>query len=340
MVLLAVLVGGLTQVARQSQGYDADSARALAAQGAVVADQSNQTAAQVRTLFDGLQGETRQNLQTGLDAAVQQTATSSARATLAAQSSPLGAVATDFAEVFADRAQATAELRRAMDGFLGVQPIPDSGAPATVAAATAGSGALLSATQASDQIAAAGALLGRSDALYRSVRHSLATGAGHVRVPGSVWVTDPQLWQVGTVAAQIDLVATSASLAASHDVVIRTVRLDPPALPTAQGAPANVSVLSPSRHVAVTAVLANQGSVDEHGVPVRESLADQSTGATATHVERADLALDGSVTLDPAVFAVKPGATYVLTVQIVVPSGQASTNGTVFQQALQVAPAT
>jgi hypothetical protein len=343
VVVLVLLVGGLSQVSRQSHGYDAASARTLAAQGAVVARQSDQTAAQVRTLLGGLPNLTRQSLQVTLDSAVEQTASESARAAGAAAASPLGVTAGDFSAVFADRAQSMADLRSAIDGFLGLQPIPDAGAPPLAAASPAAPGApdaQLSATQATNRIAAAGALLARADSVYRSVRRSLASGAGHPHLPPSVWVTDPQVWQSAAVATQVDLMSTSASLAQSHDVVIRTVRLNPPALPTSQNAAPNVSVLSPSRRLSVTVVLANQGSVDEPSVPVRESLADQHTGATATQVERTGLALDGSAALSPAVFSVNPGTTYVLTVQIVVPSGQASTNGTVFQQALQVAPAT
>ena len=73
---------------------------------------------------------------------------------------------------------------------------------------------------------------------------------------------------------------------------------------------------------------------------VRYTLADQSNGATATHIVRTSLALDGSETLAPVTFRVKPGTTYVLTVQIPLPSGQTQTNGTILEQALQVAPAT
>ena len=138
--------------------------------------------------------------------------------------------------------------------------------------------ALLSATQATNRIAAAGALLTRSDALYRSVRRSLATAAGHGRLPRSVWVTDPQVWQLGSVAAQVDLLATSPTLAATHYVVLRTVHLSPPALPTPQGAPANVSVLSPTSQIGVTVVLANQGSSNEPHVTVRFSLAESDHG--------------------------------------------------------------
>jgi hypothetical protein len=198
----------------------------------------------------------------------------------------------------------------------------------------------LSATQATNRIAAAGALLESSDALYRAARRTLADGTGHGRLPASVWVTRPQLWQLGTLAAQVDLLATSPTLAATHDVVLRTVRLDPPALPTPQGAAAGVSVLSPTQQVSVTVVVANQGSVAEPRVVVRNTLADQTTGASVTQSEQTALALDASVAMPSATFTVKPGTSYVLTVQVAPPAGQTQTVGTALQQALQIAPAT
>ena len=77
-------MGGLTQVSRQSQGYDANSDRTLAAQGTVAADQSNATSATVRKVVNDLPSQTRQGLQAALDGAVQQTADEAARAQLAA----------------------------------------------------------------------------------------------------------------------------------------------------------------------------------------------------------------------------------------------------------------
>ncbi len=185
-----------------------------------------------------------------------------------------------------------------------------------------------------------GALLSRSDSLYRSVRRALATEAGHATLPPSAWVTDPQLWQVGTVAAQVDLIATSSTLAATHYVLLRTVRLNPPALPAPPGASGSVSVLSPTSELGVTVVVGNDGSSAEPHASVRITLANQSSGATATQVEYTALALGASVTLPTATFRVKPGTTYQLTVAVVPPAGQAATAGTVIQQALQVAPAT
>ena len=251
-------------------------------------------------------------MQATLDGAVQQTSLESARAQLAAGSTPLGTVATQFAAVFADRAQAMTQLRAAVYGYLGMQPIAPANAPPGDTPATTGTTALLSATQATNRIAAAGALLTRSDTLYRSVRRSLAAAAGHGTLPPSAWVTNPQVWQLGSVAAQVDLLATSPTLAATHYVVLRTVRLSPPALPTPPGAPANVSVISPTSQIGVTVVLANQGSSNEPHVSVRFSLTDQTSGATTSqdpddltrprrlgHPSRRDLAREAVHLLSP-----------------------------------------
>jgi hypothetical protein len=340
---LALLVGGLTQVSRQSQGYDANTNRSLAAQGSVVALQSNRTASQVRSLVSNLQAETRQSVGSGLDGAVEQTANQAARVDLAVGSSPSGSAGAELATVFTERAQSVAELRSAIDGFLGMQPLPTADAPATASpstAATTSPSVQLTAAQATNQIAAAGALLARSDDLYRSVQRSLANTTGHARIPKSVWVTDPQLWQAGTVATQVDLMATSPTLAESHYLLLRTVRLNPPALPTPPGAPATVSNLSPTTQIEVTAVLGNNGTANEPHAAVRFTLANQATGASAVQLESAALSLGASTTLPTVTFTVKPGSAYVLTVAVVLPPGQAATAGTALQQALQVAPAT
>jgi hypothetical protein len=341
-VVLAILIGALTQVGRQSQGYDANSDRTLAAQGTVAADQSNATAVAVRKVLNDLPTQTRQGLQATLDSAVQQTSLQSARADLAAGATPLSTVANQFTAVFADRAQAMTQLRAAVDGFLGMQPIAPANAPTTLTSSDSepGTASLLSATQATNRIAAAGSLLTRSDSLYRSVRRSLAAAAGHGTLPASVWVTNPQVWQLGSVAAQVDLLATSTTLAPTHYVVLRTERLSPPALPTPPGSPANVSVLSPTSQIGVTVVLANQGSSDEPHVSVRFSLEDQASGATTTQVRTTSLALAASVTLPEVSMRVKPSTAYLLTIQVIPPAGQTLTAGTALQVPLQVAPGT
>jgi hypothetical protein len=149
------------------------------------------------------------------------------------------------------------------------------------------------------------------------------------------------VWQPGSVAAQVDLLATSSTLAATHYVVLRTIRLSPPALPTAQGGSTAVSVLSPTHSIGVTVVLANQGSSNEPHVSVRCTLQDQTSGASTSQVRTTSLLLGASVTLPTVTLGVTPSHSYLLTVQISpLPTGQTLTAGTAIQQALQVAPGT
>ena len=84
MIVVALVVGGLTQVSRQSGGYDSNSNRTLASLGSVVADQSNASAAEVRTLVANLPSQSRQVLQQNLDSAVRQASDESSQADLAA----------------------------------------------------------------------------------------------------------------------------------------------------------------------------------------------------------------------------------------------------------------
>jgi hypothetical protein len=336
--VIALLVGGLTQVARQSHSYDVTVNRSLAAQGGVVANESNATSAEVQSLMSTMSTQYRADLQAELDSVVQQATGEATQAARAAGSAADGIIGSDFSTVFTDRALAVSQLRAAVDGLLGMQPLPVAGAtmnPGPVAAP-----ALLSSTEATNRIAAAGTLLAQSDALYRSMRQSLLRSAGHARLPASAWVTDAQVWQVGAVATQVDLLASSTSLAVFHNLVLRTVRLSPPALPTVNGSPTGPSVLTPTTNVSVTVVLANLGSVDEPQASVQFTLALQPTGSTSSRTRTAAIATGRSVTLPTVYFTVKPGSTYLLTVAVVLPPAQTSSAGSPVEKVLQIAPAT
>ena len=339
-VLVALLIGGLAEVSRQSQGYDATSDRTLAAQGSVVAEQSNATSTSATALLDVIPSQNRLGLQIALDGLVQQSADEATSADEAASAVPPGSLRTGFAAVFADRAQAMSQLRAAVDGYLGMQPMPVAGAPDSASAANVGNSTLLSATQATNRIAAVGSLLARSDSLYRSVRGTLASAPGHGRLPKSAWVTRSGTWGLGSVAAQVDLMATSSSLAVSHYLALRTITINPPALPTPQGGSSSVSVIAPTSQISVDAVLGNDGTVDEPHATVRFTLANQSTGATASRSETIGLAADASQALPTANFHVKTGTTYVLTVSVDLPAGQTQTVGTAVQSVLQVSQET
>jgi hypothetical protein len=336
VVLLALIIGGLTQIARQSHSYDVVLNRSLATQGSVVATNSNATGRQLNRVLATMQTQDRSTLQSNLDSVVNQSNDEYMQAVRAGSSQ--AQMAAPFTSVFFDRAQATFQMRAAIDGLLGMHPLPVAGTPESGGGASTPT--LLSSTVATNRIAAAGTLLTRADQVYAGVRQSLRHSAGRGQLPTSVWVTNPQLWQVGSVATQVDLVAASTSLAAVHNLVLRTVRLTPPALPTASGNSTAPSVLTPTHTVSVSVVLSNLGSVDEPQASVQFSLALQPTGAVASQTRTAPVVAGGSVALNPVTFTVKPGSSYLLTVTVVLPAGQASSNGSPLEKLLQIAPGT
>jgi hypothetical protein len=129
-------------------------------------------------------------------------------------------------------------------------------------------------------------------------------------------------------------------LAAVHQLVLTAVQLTPPALPTS-AASSGTSVLTPTSQIQVTAIVADQGSVDEPHARIQYVLTEQ--GASGTQVSRqreASVVSGGSVTLPSVTFSVKPGHIYQLTVSVVLPASQSSTSGTSQTQTLEIAPGT
>jgi hypothetical protein len=334
----AVLVGGVTRIGHQSGPFDASVNRSFGAQGSVLADESNATGASLRRLMGTMQNQDRQTLQANLDAVTAQTGDQAARAAALATN---GGIEGQFVSVFADRARSADEVRSAIDGLLGMRPFAVAGAP-QADATRAATPTLLSSTQATDRIAAAGRLLNRSDESYQVVRHSLARMAGHARLPSSKWITNPSEWQLGSVATQVDLVAAPTSLAAAtHQLVLSVVQVTPPAIPSPTGVVTpSVSLLSPTKTVVLNVVLSNMGSVDEPHASVRFTLAPTSTGAARTVSRVTSVGATRSVSLSPVSFPVKPGRNYQLTVAIVVPAGQIASASTSLSEVLQIAPST
>jgi hypothetical protein len=132
----------------------------------------------------------------------------------------------------------------------------------------------------------------------------------------------------------------SSTLRSTQDLVLRTIRFDPPVLPAAQSTPAGTSVLSPTSQLGVAVVVADEGTVDEAHATVRFALAGTTPGENRTLVRTAPVVSGASVALPEVNFPVRPGRSYVLTVSIAVPAGQTDTGGTATQQTLEIAPST
>ncbi len=348
VVVVALLVGGVTQIGRRSDPFYVSVNRSFATQATTVVHESNATGAMLRTLLRNMQDRDRQSLQAELDiVAAQANLEAAAAENLASPVTP-GGVQVQFAHVFSQRDLAVRAFRSALDGLLGLRPLPVAGAPGATTVIPAPP-ALLSSTLAAARITAAGTVLSRSDRSYRSLRHSLRSLDGHARLPSSRWVTSATAWQAGPVATAVELVNASTTLAATPRLVLSVVKVTPPALPSPSGvATPGLSVLSPTNSVLVQVVLTNLGSVNEPHASVQLQLTPQpggtdtgaGTGAGVTITRTAGIAAAGSVSLPPASFKVKPGTNYQLTVGVVLPAGQVDVTGASLSEVLQVAPTT
>ena len=337
LVVAAVLIGGVARIGSRSGPFRASVNRSFGAQGTVLVDQSNATGASLRRLMGAMPDQDRRTLQVELDDVTAQAGAQAARAAILASN---GSIEGRFATVLADRARSADEVRSAIDGLLGLRPLPVAGAPAGPGTGVA-TPTLLSSTEATDRIAAAGRLLAQADRSYQMVRSSLAAMAGHARLPTSRWITSPSTWQIGALATQVDLVAASTTLAATPQLGLSVVQITPPAVPSPTGAVTpGVSVLSPTKAVVLSVVLTNDGTVDEPHASVTFTLTGLPTGTTTTARRAASVLAARSVSLAPVTFAVKPGNSYQLTVAITVPAGQTVAAGTTFSEGLQISPGT
>jgi hypothetical protein len=338
LLITALVIGGLTQVSRKSGPYTSQMNRSFASQVTVLAESSNVTSTSVRSLLADMSNESRQSLQAELDSVVQQTAQQDDSATTFATPAPPGPIAQNFAYVFSDRAAAVSQLRGAIDGLLGMHPLPVAGSSSGNADVVS-TPTLLTSSQATSRITAAVALLRQSDQRYAAVRRDLARSPGHPRVPASVWVSTSPVWLASSAATQVDEITTSSSLAAVPQLVLTSVRLSPAALPSPTGAVTpGTSTLSPTNSLMVSVVLSNQGSVDEPRATAHITLTTVTTGHTVALTRVVALAASRSVTLDPASFIVRPGRSYQLSVAIDLPQAQTATANTSVSELLQIAP--
>ncbi len=350
LLLVGVLVGGALEVPSVSGPYRRAVNRSYADQGADLIEASNAQGRRLTALMGDMASMGRAALQTSLDTLVRSTGSTALQADGLAPPTPTGGLGARFATVLSDRAQATASVRSAVYGLLGMAPLPQAGAPATSGAVNANNGTpRLSPAVATARLTAAGAQLTGADADYASVRRGFLVAPGSARLPSSRWVTDPRRWAPGPLSTLVGALTSSSTLSPVVKVVVvpNTLNLTPPAVPAASGAsptsaPATattgVTTVPPTRTITVSVVVVNEGNVTAQGVKVSGQAVPEDGGApssSSTSLTLAALA-STSVTLPP--LAVDPGMTYHLAVAVTPPAAQGDRSGLSETVVVRVAP--
>ncbi len=255
---LALVIGSVAEIHAQSADYRTSIDTGYGALASRVVDASNQTGGQLASLMDTAatlpnsavpvpakneiqQGvdpavassfSARNEIQQGLDQAVASTSEQASQADALVPPDPTGSVSTQFTSVMSERARATSDLRTAIDGLLGMAPLPLAGAPSEPT--TQAPSALLPIPKAAAAMSAAGLLFQRADGDYRQLVAYVRRQHIPVHLPKSVWVPSPA---ADAPLSPVRLGASAAALSASpalypfHQLVITAAGLNPPAVP-------------------------------------------------------------------------------------------------------------
>ncbi len=326
-VALFLLVGGLVYVGRASGPYHRTIDQSFGSEARLVVQQSNSVGAQFRTLVDQMTGYHRMHLAQALDSVVEGSRSVASEASLLAVPAPEGHVGADFADAMTSRAVALERLRTTIDGLLRLTA-GDSGSPYPPPA--------LSSATAVSRVVAVGQLLVAADSTYASARKTFMGVPGGSRLPQSVWVPTPVVWETGAIQTTVDHLTSAPSLAPFKDVHLVSVTLAPSVLPPAPGvtgqpqAPplgAGISEVPPTCTLSVTAVVRNDGTIVAEKVPVEAAVQPVGGGAPFPVRKEVTLAPAGSSAVTLPDLPVAPGTTYNLAVTVIQPVGQSRPNG-------------
>jgi hypothetical protein len=350
-LVLFLLIGGVLFIGQGSGPFRSSVDRSFAQQANALAVQSNSSGASFRSLMSEMPAMRRAPLEQALDALVSGTAQASEAADALTPPSPIGTIGPSFQLALADRARAAADLRHAVNGLLGLAPLPSVGAARASGVASSATGALpgaLSAAQATTAIAAVLPLLKEADGAYAGARTALAAGPGGARLVRSRWVRDTVIFGAAAVGTLVDELSGSPTLAPDNDVRLVAVRLTPPVVPSpppipGQAAPPpitpGVSVLSPTHRLFVTPSIDNVGNVAEPRLALTVTIQPLPTGKVTTLRRNVSLAPGASVAVSLPSLKVRPGVTYGLTVTVNPPAGQTDLSAVSVPATIEIAPA-
>jgi hypothetical protein len=311
-VVVVVAVSAVAQIGRSSGPYRRTVDRGYAALAVPLVANSNASGTSLASFLHEARSLGRVAFFFDLDLLAADTST--VRRRFDAITPPDPVIGAGCAVAVADRAIAVSSLQSSFEGAIGgrtgLDPVDQTAAAAAVTSA--------------------GASLRAADASWAACRRALRKAPGSARLPASVWVHDPGVYEAGSVARLVAQVAASRTLAPVHDLTVLAVVTDPSAVLSAQ-----TLVVPATTTVAAHVVLANRGNVDEKGVEIGGVATEQGALARAVPLQRTvDLAALRSTTISLPPFAVQPGSSY--TVQVVAESPRATASGSPASLSIQI----
>jgi len=318
---IVVIVGSISSVGKESAPYWRDVDQSYATALGALVGKSNATDTQLRRVVAHMGADTRSRLEASLDTLVATSRSLAREAATFSTPAPAAGAGADITQAMADRARAVADLRRTVNGLLGMAPLPDPGAGGVTT--TASAGRTLTPASAAHELEEVSALLEAADHLYATGRRALARAPGHARLPVSTWESRTVALRSGGAQSIVRELTSSGSLATVADVALVThaLVLTPAPVPPAQASSTTGTLrLPPTTRLALTAVVADKGNVRVPDVVVEATLRPAHGRSVVERSPRVALTAHTDATVSLHAFQVLPAARYSLTLRVVSPS--------------------
>jgi hypothetical protein len=330
LALLAGLLVGIVHGARTQPAYRQTVDRGFAAGATAVIDASQATGIQLATVLADPGALGRQLLESRLQQLAQSTASESNAASLLSPPPPDANAAAVVNQTMQLRDHAVRLIRQTLEGLLGLtpsHPVGTAGAEPPASPPVTVSAAALQLRIAGDQIAAA-------DRVYGALLPSFSLAGHGAQLPTSQWAPTPaSTLAPASLASSAATTATDPHLAASVSLAITAVRTDPAPLPVA-----GVVKVVPTTTFQVWVSVVNGGSAPSIVSAVVQIRPVGTLGTYDDSHAAGSVASGGAVALTFLPLRVTPGATYLLTVDLVRPGRQLTAAGLHWQRTLVIAP--
>jgi hypothetical protein len=312
-LLLAFVIGALSQVGRGSGPYRRTVDRSFAALASMVAVRSNATGQALAELMVNGPKMDRAGFFSALDTIASNAVDDSRQLESIVPPAPSGGAGDGCLAALAARASAAATMRQSLEGILGGTDGASVVPPAQGLAALG---------------TASSKVVGADDD-WATCRRAMHRAPGTPVLPASLWLAGQGWYTPAALASSVNSIAFSRTLVARHALQITATRLDPTPLPGSGPA-----LVAPTQTLTVHVVVSDQGNVDEPAVQVRASLVGGPAPAPAPRSTTVSLGAGRSMAVVLGPFSVVQGSAYTLQVFVTPTSG---IGGTSAATALQVA---
>lgn len=311
-VIVLMTASGLYHGARSNAGYRSLIDHSFFRKASILAVESSQIDDALTAVLVAGPTVQRQPLQADLDGLDQSTQRQAAVAASTVLPGPAGTAATDFVRGLRQRATGVADLRASIDGLLEMTSVA---VPNVTAAPPAISP--LSERDASALLSAAAVSFTRAEQSFADAAAALRRQSPRLSLDVPPWSKTEALLSPTGQTTFLHALATAPTLAAVHQLAIRVVSLNPPALPLQSTS--GTAVLLPTSTIGVGVVVANQGNVAEAPVAIVTNLEPLDGTGVRQITDHVSIAPGTSVAVQHDTFVVHPGHHYRLVISVLAP---------------------